>query len=269
MKSNTLKSCHNFLSTLSVIVFILFIFTGESVLARVMADGELYSFTKTPMLVPRKSIQIETAYLYNYKEDYFDQNHASIYARTNPLGYLEFQLGTNTYIPSGKTSDDSEKAVIKEEAIIGLKMNLLRSSNSFSLWQPGVSLVAKTSIFTSQEETTYAPSGMLALSWFLTKLLKGEANIKYAFLEEKKNKYSQVSAGFCLKLYLYDFNPFIEYYSLWPGTYNGQNEQFVNGGVSYNFSKQFMVFIRGGRGVVNTRETYVGFGTSALWFGFY
>jgi len=233
--------------------------------------GDRPDFTESARSVPFGSVQLETGYLYTQMEEEKEHTLGEILVRGAITGWMELRLGFDSFVIRDRKNGGEEG---KNEGYAGLKIAFLKSRGSFTLWQPDLALIVGTSIPAGDpdyQENVYQPEAVLALAWPLTDWMSLGMNLNYGWMSEENKRYSRYAGSASL-----GFSPtrvlgfYIEYYGYYPGSRNGAEIHYINGGLTLLVLKNLQLDARVGRGSGDGREElYAGGGAVVRFLNLY
>ncbi len=114
-------------------------------------------------------------------------------------------------------------------------------------------------------EDEFQPEAKFAFSVPLSRRLSASSNLNFHYASENGDRYSQFSNSLSLGYSLSNqVGAFLEYYGFSPGSKDGPDTSYLDGGFTYLFTRNFQIDIHAGKGLNGIESEYfVGLGAGA------
>ncbi|HEX8550321.1 MAG TPA: transporter [Abditibacteriaceae bacterium] len=220
-------------------------------------------FTESTQTIPRGRMQLEGGATFTRRGSSRETGIGELLLRVAAGKRSELRLGANSYVvqraPGSRTSG-------KDDVSLGLKVRL-RDSETTSLLAPRVSLIVQTSVPSGARalrEDKWQPGAKLLFGWDVNEKTGFAANLNYDYASEAGQRFGQVSASASVGYSVSErTGAFLETYALFPGSAGGENETFVDTGLTYLLSPDFQLDARVGLGIGNNVGSDYFFGVGA------
>ena len=207
-------------------------------------------FTESTYTVPDGHFQLEAGYTYATAGELSGHQIGEALIRLGLIPGLELRA----LLPSfNSVSGDVGPVEFEEsgwsDAGIGMKLGLYESGMSEGL--PSVSLLFGSSIPVGDDDfgaDGWEPEAILALGWALAPRLDLGANVKYTQRDpDFGDRYNEWAASIALGLPVTSsLGAFIEYFGIRPDLDGLEDDDYIDGGITYLFSDTFQLDARVG-----------------------
>ena len=209
--------------------------------------GDRPDFTESSQVVGKNILQVESGYTYTETDPLTDHTAGELLIRYGVIDFLELRFGVNSYVWQ---EYDEEIIDGKDDGSFGIKINLLKGSDTFNLFSPSAALIIGTSIPVGNNDLTsdrFEPEAKLALSWVFTEWLELGVNANYARSGAEGEEFNQYSASGALGIGITDtIGCFLEYYGFYPESKDGHDSHYLNGGFTLLVHPRVQIDTRAG-----------------------
>lgn len=216
-------------------------------------------FTESTEVVPPGRIQLEGGYTFARVGDVDSHALGELLARIPLHRRVELRLGLNSYVmvrPPASAADHSGL----EDSSLGVKWKLVDGDPETGLDRPDVALLVSATLPTGDDrlgEDELQPDVVLATAWNLTERISLGTNLGYASAVDGDDRYDQgfgsVAVGFGVGERL---GTFLEYFGFFPGSADGSDLHFVDGGVTWLVDDGLLLDARVGKGVNGIEDDF-------------
>ena len=221
-------------------------------------------FTESSETVSLGRVQFETGY--TYSRDGIEKNDAigELLARVGVHRVVELRLGLNSYSISRFRSN---KLTGFEDVELGVKIKLDRGGGESGTDMPQFALIGSTTLPTGSSYFRaggFQPAVKLLAAMDITDRISVGSNINYEYLNEDKRGFSQlvgsISTGVSVTLRL---GLYFEYFGFFPLESDLKDSQYLNSGITYLITDDYLIDFRGGIGMNGGDNDYF-IGTGAV-----
>jgi len=221
----------------------------------------------TETVVPGR-FQLESGYTYQRFADLRLHQVGEILLRIGALDRLEVRVGLDSYLHEETLGTTAEGLA---DSSLGVKLKLLDNGGTGSA-RPDLAVLVSTTLPTGASEVSAdaaQPEVRLATAWELPGGVGLGANFLYGWAEDtgRQERFNELGSSVALGYGLTEVvGVFVEHFGTYPLEDGLEDENFVNGGLTFLLGPDAQLDARVGYGL-NGRDddVFVGFGSAFRW----
>lgn len=224
-------------------------------------------FTESTQTVPVGMLQLEGGYTFTRSGPDKEHSLGELLLRIAAGARAEVRVGINSFL---WTRGSGGNASGIEDASLGFKARLVEKPEGYGLARPSVSVIGATSLPTGARAfrvDDLQPEVKLCLGWDLAPKLGMASNLNWGYPSEDGTRYGQFSGSLSFAYELAErVGGYVEYFGFVPGSNDGPNANYLNGGATYLVTDDYQLDARAGVGLNSASPDYfVGVGLARRW----